>query len=174
MPRRVFKRLVSNHRSAGVRWYLKPFRRLLDEHGLWSTHRRSVVPAFALGLFLGLLPLPGHMIFAGIAALYLRINLPVAVIATLVTNPLTIGPLLYLDYRVGAYVLGLVPQPLEIEWTLEWFRTRLVDVWKPMLVGSLVVAPLGAALGYGLLTLIWRVSTGLRFRRRRRSPQRET
>ena len=157
-----------------MRWYLKPFRRVLEEPGLWSTHRRNVVSAFALGLFVGLLPLPGHMIFAGIAAVWLRVNLPVAVVATLITNPLTIGPLLYLDYRVGAYLLGMVPQPLDIEWTMDWFRTRLGDVWKPMLVGSLVVAPVGALLGYGLLNLFWRVSTGLRFRRRRRSPQRET
>ena len=54
-----------------------------------------------MGLFIAFMPIPGHMIVAIMAALLLRVNIPVAAMAVWVTNPLTVVPIFYLAYRLG-------------------------------------------------------------------------
>ena len=77
------------------RWFLAPFQHLLHDHRLWGIRRKTVVPAFALGLFVGFMPFPGHPVWAALAALALRVNVPVAALSTFVSNPLTMGPMYY-------------------------------------------------------------------------------
>ena len=72
---------------------MTPFRHLLQDHSLWGIRRKTVVPAVAWGMFVALLPIPGHMLVAVLGSLVLRINIPIAALATLVVNPVTIGPI---------------------------------------------------------------------------------
>ena len=70
------------------RWYLAPFSHLLNDHNLWGIRRRTVVPAFSIGLFVAYMPFPGHPLFAALLALLFRVNIPVAALTTFVSNPL--------------------------------------------------------------------------------------
>ena len=70
------------------------------------------MPAFSLGLFVAYLPFPGHMLIAGLSALALRVNIPVAVASVWVSNPATMVPMFYAAYEVGRRLLRLDPSHL--------------------------------------------------------------
>ncbi len=152
------------------RWYLAPFAHLLHDPNLWGIRRRNVVPAFAIGLFLVFIPVPGQMLIAVLLALFLRVNLPVAALTTVISNPLTMGPIYYLAYRVGQRLLDVPPQPFVFEPSLEWLTGRFLAIWQPLLLGAVLLGALAALLGYVALDLLWRASLAdyLEARRRRR------
>ncbi|PWF48494.1 DUF2062 domain-containing protein [Massilia glaciei] len=72
---------------------LKPLGRYLHHHFLWQFNRRAVAGGLAAGLFSGLILPLGQIGLAAVAAIVFRVNLPVAALSTLVTNPLTVGPI---------------------------------------------------------------------------------
>jgi hypothetical protein len=115
MPRRFFRKFAFKRHHMSQQWFMTPFRHLLHDHRLWGIRRQCVVPAFATGLFVAFLPFPGHMLISALAALALRINIPVAAVTTWVSNPLTVGPMFYFAYRLGVVILDLPPQPFEME-----------------------------------------------------------
>jgi uncharacterized protein (DUF2062 family) len=55
----------------------------------------------ALGFFFGLLVPLAQIPLSAAAAVTLRANVPAAVASTLVTNPVTFGPLYYAAWRLG-------------------------------------------------------------------------
>lgn len=171
MPRRFFRKFALKRESFHGRWYLAPFDHLLHDPNLWAIRRRTVVPAFALGLFLVFMPVPGHLLIAALLALALRINLPVATLTTLISNPLTMGPIYYLAYRVGQRLLGTPPQPFAFEFSFDWLTGSFLAVWQPLLLGAVLLGGLFAALGYVSLDLLWRASLADYVEaRRRRGP----
>ena len=106
MPRRFFRKFAVKRHQVGDSWLLAPFQHLLHDTRLWGIRRRTAVPAFALGLFIAFMPFPGHIVMAVLVALSLRINIPVAVVASLVSNPLTMYPMFYGAYRLGLFGRG--------------------------------------------------------------------
>jgi uncharacterized protein len=173
MPRRFFRKFAVKRERLTKQWYLAPFAHLLHDPRLWGIGRRTILPAVALGLFIAWLPFPGHMLAAALLALALRVNIPVAAIATLANNPLTIGPMYYLAFQFGEWLLGIEPRPFAFEMTLAWMMDGFVYVWQPLLLGCVL---LGAALsisGYIALDLLWRASISgyLAKRRERGSPE---
>lgn len=142
------------------RWFLTPFRHLMNDHRLWSIRRKNVVPAVALGVFIGFIPLPGHPIWASFGALAWRVNIPIAALTTFVANPLTIAPMYFFAYRLGTWLLRMEQQPFEIEMSLDWVTHTFVNIWQPMLLGSVLLGTLASLLAYVGLDLLWRSSLG--------------
>ncbi|MCH7821566.1 MAG: DUF2062 domain-containing protein [Proteobacteria bacterium] len=137
---------------------MAPFRHLLHDHRLWGIRRKTVIPAFALGLFIAFQPFPGHVLAAVLAALVLHINIPVASLTTFISNPVTIGPVFYFSYRVGAFLLSIEPGPFAMEMSLEWLTNTFVSIWQPLLLGSVLIGTIAATLGYVVLDVVWRGS----------------
>jgi uncharacterized protein (DUF2062 family) len=158
MPRRFFRKITLKRERLTQQWYLAPFAHLLHDPRLWGISRRNVLPSVALGLFIAYLPFPGHMLAAALLALALRINIPIAVIATLVNNPLTIGPMFYLAFQLGGWLLGLPPRPFDFELSLSWMTDGFVYVWQPLLLGCVLLAMILSISGYVILDLVWRAS----------------
>ena len=104
------------------------------------------------------LPFPGHPIEAALAALLLRVNIPVAALATFVSNPLTMGPIYYFTYKVGADLLSVELEPFDFEFSIDWITDTFVSIWQPMLLGSVLVGAIAALLGFIALDMIWRYS----------------
>jgi len=115
----------------------------------------------AVGLFCGLIPGPLQMLGAAIVATVLRVNLPLALLCTLYTNPLTIVPLYLVAFGYGEFVLGLVDGGTggrfvsPPEWghqSLTVWVPQLVDwmggLGKPLFVGLVLLGSTLAALGY--------------------------
>lgn len=148
----------------GNRW-LRPFATTLLHPRLWHLNRHSAAGAVAAGLFCGLIPGPVQMLGAALCALVFRVNLPLALLTTLYTNPFTIVPLYFLAYEIGRIAIGagtgFVPPP-EFDWAhlpewtwavLAWVRA----VGRPLAVGIPLLASGLAVIGYFVVKAAWRV-----------------
>jgi len=160
MPRRFFRKFAFKRHHLSQQWFMTPFRHLLHDHRLWGIRRQCVVPAFATGLFIAFLPFPGHTLMGALGALALRVNIPVAAVSTWASNPLTMGPMYYFAYRLGVKILDIPPKPFNFELSLDWVTHTFVNIWQPMLLGSVLLGSAAALLGYVVLDLLWRLSIG--------------
>ncbi|MGI9224530.1 MAG: DUF2062 domain-containing protein [Woeseiaceae bacterium] len=174
MPRRFFRKFAVKRHEFSERWFLSPFRHLMHDHRLWSIRRRTVVPAVALGAFVAFLPFPGHPVWASFTAVAVRINVPIAALTTFISNPLTMGPMYYLAYSLGAWILGIEQQPFAIEMSIDWVTHTFVNIWQPMLLGCILLGSTAALIAYVGLDLLWRSSIGnYKSRKRRQRDQNE-
>lgn len=156
----------------------------LQHSNLWHLNRKSVSGAVAIGLFAGLVPGPFQMLAALLLAIPMRRNLPVALLTTVYTNPLTIVPLYVLAYQYGKLLLGhegayVQIAPFEFDWAHLIDSSSALLHWtlalgKPLAVGLPALAVTLAALGYCVVNLAWRgyVLFAWRSRRMRRSQSR--
>lgn len=143
------------------------FGRIVHDPDLWHINRRSVAGAVAIGLFVAFVPLPFQMVIAAAAAIAFGCNLAIAVVLVWVSNPLTMGPLFFGAYKAGAWLLGVPPEPLRFEMSLDWLMRRLGEVWEPFLLGCFLVGAAAALLGYLAVRLAWRLHVLAAWRRRR-------
>ena len=152
----------------GLRW-MGP---LLDRGFLWQANRHGIAAGLASGLFLGLLLPVGQVVFACVAALVLRANLPAAVFATFVSNPLTTPAILLAGYHLGMFVLGVPAAHVDGVLTDLPLVERLTAMGEPLLVGLSIMATGGAALCYVAVVSVWRLPGLVRLFRQRRSSAR--
>ena len=156
MPRRVFKKFAVKRHEFRENWATRPFRKLMQEPRYWGIRRRTVVPAFALGLFLCFQPVPLQPIIATLIALATRINIPIAAATPFISNPLTMPPMYYASYRTGAWVLGQEPQPIQFEMSIDWLTHTFVNVWQPVTLGCFLLGTAAATIGYLVVDAAWR------------------
>ena len=168
MPRRLAKHLSRQRHTLANRWFMRPFRRLLANPAYWSIHRSNVTRAVALGLFIAFIPLPVHLLVATALAIALQVNIPVALAATFVSNPLTMVPQYYFAYSVGSRLLGTGLEPFAFEMSWEWLQTGLLPIWKPFLLGCLALGTASALLGYAVLGTLWHVTLVMKYHERKR------
>ncbi len=135
---------------------LRYFGEGLYQPNLWHINRSSASRAFFLGLCLAFVPLPIQMLLAAVLAVRVRCNLPLAVALSWISNPLTIAPLFYFSYRVGAAVLGTPLLPLEFELSWQWISSSLVAVWQPFLLGCVICGFFFGSLGFFTIQMLWR------------------
>jgi uncharacterized protein (DUF2062 family) len=152
-------------------WFLKPFATLFGRAQCWSFHRASVTRAFAVGLFIAFIPpappLPIHLLMCSIFGILLRLNLPVLFATVFVSNPVTWLPQVLGSVWVGARLMGLDFAPFVQQIAHQHMGDALHHLWSPLLLGSLVLGCLAAALGYVLAEGLWRVRVLYHLRRRR-------
>lgn len=177
MPRKYFRRFLPSHASIRDHRWLARFGARLHHPNLWHLNRHSVAGGVAVGLFAGLIPGPLQMVGALLLAVPLHVNLPVAVLTTLYTNPLTIVPLYLLAYEYGALLLGEATGRIAIrEFEMDWLHLadsmRELADWclslgKPLAVGLLALGLTLALVGYVAVKLAWRLHVSLAWRERR-------
>ncbi len=179
MPRKLIKRhMPSVDRVREVK-ALGVFGEALFHPALWDLNRRSAAGGVAAGLFCGLIPGPLQMLGAGIAALLFRVNLPVALLTTLYTNPITIVPLYYLAYRIGSFVMGAAggkdaEPPPDFVWSQPVASTQAFGAWAlglgaPLALGVFLLAVLLAVAGYVLVRVGWSIYLRRALTQRRRA-----
>ncbi|MBX3610907.1 MAG: DUF2062 domain-containing protein [Hydrogenophaga sp.] len=168
------------------RW-LRWLRPLLHQPRLWHFSRRGIAMGLGIGVFFGFLVPVAQIPFAAAAAVIARANLPVAVGSTLVTNPVTFGPVYYGAYRLGKALLGEEPvshqdaareldhvQNLPTQGgasgQLRLWLERIGAVGKPLFLGLAVVACVSGLAAYALASAAWVART--RWQRKRRLRQR--
>jgi len=180
MPRKIIKKLLPEHRTLLESRWLRPFRAVLHDPALVVPHRRGVVRGLALGLFWAFMPVPGQSLFAASIAIWLRVNVLVAIAATWVTNPFTALPIVLVAHRLGALLIGPAPIPAAAPDALSSadpsalagfgeMLERLLALGEAFLVGSLALATLCATLAYVGLNWFWLWSVRRRFAARRRA-----
>jgi uncharacterized protein (DUF2062 family) len=108
-------------------------------------------------MFIAFIPLPFQMIMVVFAAAWLRVNLPVAFAAILVTNPLTMGPAFYLTYRLGAWLLGTSAIQPPDALSIDWLFAMLGEIWLPLYFGSLLTGVVTGLASLLLIDQLWRL-----------------
>ncbi|MDC0237339.1 DUF2062 domain-containing protein [Gammaproteobacteria bacterium] len=138
--------------------------RLLDPE-LWHLHRRSVGGAF-FGLFCAFLPIPTQMLVAASMAIIGRCNIPLSVGVTWVTNPLTMGPMFFFAYKLGAWLLDtqLTISAVELSWS--WLSSQIGQIWRPLLVGWLICGWISGLSGMLVSRILWGLHVVRRWRQR--------
>jgi uncharacterized protein (DUF2062 family) len=102
--------------------------------------------AVAVGLVIGLLPMPGQALVAALVAVWCRGNPLLAALVTFYSNPLTLAPI----------------------WGAAWGLGTLVGLGQPLVVGFALLSLVLAPVGYVGTRLAW----WLILRRARRQPSR--
>lgn len=177
--RKFFKKYLPSHETIRQNRFAALFGDRLQHHNLWHLHRRAVAGGVAAGLFAGLIPgsNPVQFFFAALFAVIFKVNLPVAVITTLYSNPFTVLPIYLAAYAIGSFVTGegsgslpttglhLMDKNLS-EWVpalIEW----ATSLGKPLVVGLVLLALLLSATGYFVVRGGWRLYVIYEWRKRR-------
>jgi hypothetical protein len=167
MPRKFLKRLMPSVDKVREVKALGVFGDALFHPALWHLNRRSAAGGVAAGLFCGLIPGPFQMLGAGIAAILFRVNLPVALLTTLYTNPVTIVPLYLIAYKIGVLALGATggrtPEPppdwvwSQLGASLQAYGQWMLGLGAPLVLGVFLLACLLAASGYVVVRMLWSI-----------------
>ncbi|MEJ2669087.1 MAG: DUF2062 domain-containing protein [Gammaproteobacteria bacterium] len=139
------------HKQKSLRWLSR-----LTDPNVWHLNRRSVAGGLWIGLFFALQPLPGQIPAAAMIAIWTRANLPLAVISTWLTNPLTFYPIYYFNFSVGCFLLGV-----DGTWSADGFSISEIfgEAYRlafPLYLGSFIVSTFTATGVYLLIRLSWR------------------
>ncbi|MFJ5297038.1 DUF2062 domain-containing protein [Pseudomonas sp. NPDC088368] len=166
MPRHLIKRYMPDPNSIREHKSLRFLGTLLHDPNLWHLNRHSVARAMGIGLFAALMPMPLQMLLAAFLAIWLRANMPIAVSLCWLTNPLTMPPVFYVTYKIGALLLGLPPRHFPDEMSWDWISGQLTTLWQPFLLGSLVAGVVLGLVGYFGTMGYWRWWVGRQWKRR--------
>ena len=166
LKRSITSQLPTREELARSRW-LGPFAQHVMARELWHAQHEAVARGVAIGLFWAFALPVAQIVVAAVHCVWWRANIPVAIGATLLTNPFTVGFWLYLAYQLGSLVLDAPPpvRPAEGAGLLAWLQA----VGWPAVLGMGMFAVGGALTGYLLVKLVWRLRVALK-RRARRSP----
>ena len=179
MIRRWIRRHIPSADGLQKKWWAKPFAHILSHPSLWSLNRRSVSGGVAVGLFCGLIPGPLQMLGSTIAAMVFKINLPVALVVTIYTNPLTIVPLYLVALNLGEWIVGhnggAPPPNLPMwDWHALWVSTIdlshwMVDMGSTLFIGLIALASILAVSGYTITRLSYAIALRWVWFRRKKS-----
>jgi uncharacterized protein (DUF2062 family) len=167
MPKKILRSYLPDHSTLRKNRFLNRFSHWFEHPNLWHLNRRSVAGGVAVGMIGGLIPGPLQVITASLLSVLLRVNLPVAILATFYTNPFTIAPIYWLAFLLGSRVTGQdsgatmaqIPALNDWHW-LAWFDAMWIWVKSlglPLLVGLPLLGVLLAISSYVLIQIIWRL-----------------
>lgn len=170
MSRNFFKRHIPNpdelHKHCSLIGRLGEH---LHRPSLWHMNRRSIAKAFAIGLFCTWLPMPFQTALATFLAILFYANLPLSIVLVFISNPLTIPPMFYSAYKLGAFLMGIPLEPIDFSLSLDWLSHMIGNSWQPLLLGCLVMATLSSLVGYITIRLLWRLHIIQRWQNRKQS-----
>ncbi|MEO8205954.1 MAG: DUF2062 domain-containing protein [Chthoniobacterales bacterium] len=130
---------------------------------LWQINRQKFSLGLGIGTFFSMLPIPFQMVPAGLTACLMRVNIPAALAACWLSNPITTPFIVYAEYRIGKFLLG--GPDVEDKAQLDGFLTLLMHSPKPIFVGAVIMGLICAVIIYPISILMW--SSILRILQRR-------
>ena len=162
---RPLPRRSNIHRYPVLKWFSQT---AYENSYLWSFRSRQVVPALFLGMWVSMLPIVSiQMLVVFVIALWVRANLPIIIALQWISNPFTMGPIYFADYKIGMEIFRLLGIPYERNKLLhpdyDWAEFNygdllaLLDTFPPMMVGGSVI---GIFLGV-LSVFLYKVSCRL-------------
>lgn len=160
----MFKRFMPTRETIVQNRFVRWLGPRVHDPQLWHINRRAVARGVAIGAFFGLMIPVAQIPAAAVAALFVRANLLIAAVSTLVSNPFTYGPIYFFAYRLGSYILEgreTIPAGEAADAVaaldgagnlIHW----LTGIGLPLVTGMLIMAITGACIGYVAAQLFWR------------------
>jgi len=150
------KQLLHRHRYQGTFLHRILGERLFEKE-LWHISRHSLSGGFALGLFIAFTPtIPFHMLLCFVLALWMRVNLPMALTACWINNPLTAFPIYMFTFKIGRAVVGKLPASYLLSNTPERFGRYFVNMVN-IVTGGVLIGAAAALAGYILVQILWQM-----------------
>lgn len=143
--------------------YLAPFAHLVLRADLWRFNRRSVPRGVALGLFTGIFIPFAHSFIAAMTAVFVRANVPVAIVSTWTSNPVTwtvmFPAAFWISTQLGFHAdMATFRALVEHEASMgQWAHWLVSSAAPALLAGLFVLAVVVASLGYLVAVLVWRL-----------------
>ena len=167
MPKKFIKRYIPDHKTIRDHKHLKFLGKLLHDPNLWHLSRHSVPGAVSVGLFAAFIPGPVQMLLAALGSIIFRVNMPLAIALTFITNPFTVPPIAYFSYKIGTWILRMPEHEFEIQMSIQWLWDELSTIGGPFLLGTLVLSLTSAVLGNLIMRGMWRWHIMLYLKKRR-------
>jgi uncharacterized protein (DUF2062 family) len=158
--REFIRRRLSDKERLRRSFLYRLFGRHILSGDLWHLDARSLAGGVSMGVFIAFTPtIPFHMVLACLGALFFRVNLPAALLACWVSNPLTAVPMYVMGWRIGRSVVQAMP-------FIEHYLAAYGDGRHGMIVtssfylwtGSLLLATPAALVTNLLLRWAWRTA----------------
>lgn len=167
---RPLPRRSNIHKYPVLKWFAES---AYKRSYLWSFRGSEISSALFWGIWISMLPIVGiQMLVVFFISLLVRANLPLIVALQWISNPLTMGPIYFADYKIGLSVLNLLGIDYQrnklltagYNWSEFTFSDllRLIDTFPPMLVGGSV---LGISMGLSTVFLYKTVANFYKSRR---------
>lgn len=125
---------------------------------LWHVNRHSVSKAVSIGLFMAMVPMPFQMVPAALLAFWFRANMLISVVLVWITNPITMPPIFYFSYKVGALILNMPLKKIHFEISWHWLWHNFSGIALPLYVGSILLGLIMAIMGNLIVRLVWRLA----------------
>ncbi len=167
MPKKLIKRFSPNPETLKKHPRLKFLGNKLLNPNFWHINRKNAARAAAVGLFCAWIPIPFQMILAASLAIFFSANIPLSVALVWLTNPITMPPLFYAAYRLGAWVLQMPVNNFAFELSFRWLAEVFNTTAIPLLLGSIILAFFFSILAYFLMNFIWRVNITNKWKKRK-------
>ncbi len=109
----------------------------------------SIALGFAIGTFIGILPLPGiHLLLAALIALtYKKVNKLAIFIGIFFWNPITLPVIYYLSYKIGDLLFASTPV-VDYEFS---FLEQIYHITRRFLLGNVILAVGASIISYFLV-----------------------
>lgn len=142
--------------------WLRRWRPWLERHDVFCFTREPLARGIAIGVLCGLIPGPLQIVGSMALCAWLRGNAIAAALATMYTNPLTIVPLYWLAFQLGALLLpGQQVMPLfslpagDVTQWISGLGAWVSALGWPLLLGLPLLGALLAANAYALVQLFF-------------------
>ncbi len=110
MVRKALKSL-RHPRLRHWQWW-RTLTRPIAKRALWIPCRDTVAAGLAIGLFFSMMLMPFQMVPAALLAMRAKANVPFAMAACWVTNPITVGPVLWGQCMLGQWMRDVLVVPM--------------------------------------------------------------
>ncbi len=119
-----------------------------------AINRKNVSRGAFVGLFWAFIPMPMQMLAVVATTPLTKFNLPIALSAVWLSNPLTMPPMYYMEYLTGNFLLGM-EGITGIEMTVDWFKNNFSKIFIPLYIGTAFYSIIVSSLVYICINKLW-------------------
>jgi uncharacterized protein (DUF2062 family) len=180
MARKFFKKFMPSREKVDSEKLLRWLKPIMNKPYLWHLRRHGVAKSVGWGMFWALIPIPGQSVPAVLFTIWSRGNVPLALAATWISNPITLVPHWWSAYVIGKFILRSEGVD-DIQWTREYWHTKTEsfsalwhfishNFWSfylPLMVGSIVEGVVIGGAGYFLVMWLWKWHSSRQWNRSR-------
>lgn len=152
LPRKKLKKILPTHEKIKEKKFLKIFGKFLHKKEIWSLSRKRVVAGVFIGIFVACLPMPLQMVLATFLAIVLNANLPISFILIFISNPITMPPIFYFEYKIGN--LFLKPETI-IEFNIDSMTDNFDQIALSLWTGAIVVGIFSSVICAVIVNFLW-------------------
>ncbi|MDR2033878.1 MAG: DUF2062 domain-containing protein [Helicobacteraceae bacterium] len=139
-------RLIPRQKQLRNSWLHKKLGDKFLRSEYWEPSRKTIAKGFAIGGFWAMIPMPWQMVPSGLCAVFLRANIPLALLGVWITNPITHPFIIVFQLWLGEWVLN-APSSLSILQS-EGVLALIKHAPAPIITGALLSAVVWSALSY--------------------------